>query len=245
MKPLTTAELLQAWEYGPDMPLLQRSLYLLSVAATPGETDAALLSIGQRDIRLLQLREWLFGAQLANTAVCPKCGERVEWENEVSDFRLQPLLDGTTEKIFELGCGDYFIRFRLPNSKDLARLQDKFPHDDNAALLQRLCLLEAKKNNEPCEVSELPDSVWQAMETEISQADTQADITLLLNCPACKHEWAARFDIQQYLWTEINAWAKNLLQEVYILARYFGWGEQEILQMKPQRRQLYLEMIFA
>jgi hypothetical protein len=68
---------------------------------------------------------------------------------------------------------------------------------------------------------------------------------MLLTCPNCCNQWEGQFDIASYLWTEINTWARHMLQEVYLLARAFGWSEYAILTMSPQRRQLYLEMIRA
>ena len=81
------ARLLDAWEQGLGNPPLLRALGLL--AATNPEVspdDLPRLSIGQRDRRLLELRERLFGPELNNTALCPACGERIEWQNRVADF---------------------------------------------------------------------------------------------------------------------------------------------------------------
>jgi len=245
MKSLSTTELLQVWEYGLQRPLPERTIHLLTTASSPGETDVAALSIGQRDIRLLQLREWFFGSQLTNTTVCPKCAQQVEWENDVSDFRLQPLINVESTRQFELSADEFNISFRLPATEDLAHLDPSCSLEENRLLLMERCVLHVEKKGIACDITALPASVLQTIEEQMGKEDKQAQISLLLDCPACSHQWEMQFDIQHYLWAEINAWAKNILQEVYMLAKYFGWSEQDILYMKPQRRQLYLEMIFA
>jgi hypothetical protein len=245
VRPLTTPELLRAWEHGLNRPLMDRSLYLLRAASTAGETEAAALSIGQRDARLLQLREWMFGPRLANTAICPHCAERVEWENDVQDLRLQPVVAAEAAPAFELEADGFHLSFRLPTSADITALDIRNSGKENSDALLQQCVLGAHKDGIEYNASTLPPHVLHAMEERMSREDAQADITLLLNCPACSQQWESRFDILGYLWSEINAWAMHILQEVYLLAKAFGWSEQDILNMSPQRRRLYLEMLRA
>lgn len=243
MRSLTGSELLQVWENGLQSSQTERSLALLKYASSKEDINPATLSIGRRDARLLQLRKWMFGSKLLNTAVCPACGEKVEWENDVNDFMLQHSHDAVPD--FQITVDDFELRFRLPVSSDMKRLQKDYTDEENELILLRQCVLEITRDNVTCLVDDLPRYVLDVVEERISREDAQADITVLLACPACAHEWLSHFDIQSYLWTEINAWAKNMIQEVYVLARHFGWSEHDILNMSPQRRQLYLQMIFA
>ena len=64
-----------------------------------------------------------------------------------------------------------------------------------------------------------------------------------LSCPSCDHRWQMAFDILYFFWSEINAWASRIMQEVHVLARAYGWRENEILGMSPWRRQRYLKML--
>jgi len=242
MRPLTTPELLRVWEHGLNRPLVERSLDLIRTASTAGEAEAADLSIGQRDARLLQLREWMFGPKLANTAVCPYCAERVEWENDVRDLRLQPIMPAAAP-VFELETDGFHITFRLPSTADITVLDNRLSETDNTAALLHQCLLRVQKDGVEYKAGDLPVHVLQAMEERMGSEDAQADITLLLSCPACSRQWESRFDILSYLWSEVNAWAMHILQEVYLLAKAFGWSEHDILNMSPRRRRLYLEMI--
>ncbi|WP_298734386.1 hypothetical protein [uncultured Chitinophaga sp.] len=233
MRPLTATELIDHWESGLQQSLLDRMLRLLSTACGVDPEQIASLSIGERDARLLQLREWIFGSRLLNIAYCPHCAEKVEWESAVQQLRLQSCLQADVPAARSLETAGYTIRYRLPNTLDICAA-----YTNAEALLQR-CILEVQPAAEPA----LPEQVAAALMQRMSEEDPQADIRMLLNCPACGHQWEALFDIASYLWAEVHQWALRLLQEVGLLASAFGWSEKEILNMSAQRRQLYLEMI--
>ena len=70
-------------------------------------------------------------------------------------------------------------------------------------------------------------------------------IELQLACPDCGHPWAVPFDTVSFLWDEVGAWAERTLREVHLLASAYGWGEDEILALSPERRRRYLGMVTA
>jgi len=250
MKSLTAEELLGAWEMGLNAPLLRKALYILATAYPEQPPDALLqLSIGQRDLRLLQLRERLFGRQLSNTAVCPQCEQRLEWENSVSDLVAEPAQHGAAEHEHVLDTDGYHIRFRLPNSTDVAVvLNDARDHGGTETeksqrqLLSR-CVLALEHSAAECEPGQLPDAVIQSLAQRIETLDPQAEIRIRLDCPECSHSWDVLFDIAAYLCTEVNDWAEQMLWTVYRLASAYGWSERDILGLSPVRRQLYLGML--
>jgi hypothetical protein len=51
------------------------------------------------------------------------------------------------------------------------------------------------------------------------------------------------FDIISFFWKEIDHWVKHLLLDVHVLAKAYGWSENDILEISPWRRRIYLEMI--
>jgi hypothetical protein len=92
MQLLTTLELMSVWEQGLSKSLVQRALILLSAACPDASLESlARLSIGQRDSRLLSLREQIFGAQLISIAHCPACSERLELLLQVADIQVPVL----------------------------------------------------------------------------------------------------------------------------------------------------------
>lgn len=241
MRALSAHELLDAWEKCLGRPPHERALSLLS--ACTGERAEALSrhSIGRRDRALLELRASVFGTRLTSLASCPACGERMEMDMEVGDLLVEQ--HGEQPVSLALRAGDYDVLFRLPDSNDLAALP---PSDDAAeaarALLAR-CVMSARLGDEEVPAAQLPPDVLEAVGERMGEADPQGDMRLALACPACAHAWQEAFDIGQFLWGELNAWAARTLGEVHRLAKAYGWREADILALSPQRRQMYLDMV--
>lgn len=243
MKSLTEIDMLNIWEQAMNQSPLQRALILLAAAYPEMQPDnLARLSIGQRDKRLLQLREQLFGSYLSNTADCPSCSEKIEWENNIADFLIPQAEDNESINEFVIAEDDYVIRFRLPNSLDVSAIVASDADAAQRQLLSR-CLLQSEYSGKNCALEHLPDSVIQKLIQRMEELDSQAEIRINLNCPECSHSWEVLFDIADFLWIEINDWAKQMLHIVHRLALGYGWNEREILNLSPVRRQLYLGML--
>jgi hypothetical protein len=243
MRPLSALELLGVWEQGLAQPPTQRALTLLAAACPEASSNAlAELSVGQRDARLLTLREWTFGTNVVSLATCSSCGERLELTFDVANIQVEP----ETEPAETLSLTDdgYEVQFRLPNSLDLAAISEHGEDADASRdLLLERCLVAAHQGGKPASADQLPADVVDAVVEQMAQADPQADVQLKLTCPACEHQWQVTFDIVSFFWSEICAWANRVLREVHILASAYGWREGDILVMSPWRRQLYLEMV--
>lgn len=241
MRALSAQELLNAWEQGLGRPAHEQALRLLT--ACSGETAETLscLSIGRRDRALLELRASVFGPRLTSLASCPACGERMEMEMEVDDLLVEQHDEQPSS--LTLRAGDYDVRFRLPNSNDLAALVACEDAARAARALLVRCIIAARLGDAEVPVAQLPPEVLEAVGARMGEADPQGDMRLALNCPACGHAWQAAFDIGQFLWGELNAWAAHTLSEVHRLAQAYGWREADILSMSPQRRRMYLEMV--
>jgi len=242
MRPVTTAELLNTWEQCARRTLPEKALLLLDAACADGEPeDPALLNIGERDAKLLQLREWMFGQQLVNIADCPNCSERIEWINNVADLRYLSE-NKSTSATFNMKVENYNIQFRLPNSYDLLKASSLDYRADPKKLLAD-CIIDVQRNERACHADELPAQVMDVLDERMAIEDPQANIMMNLSCPACSHFWEAQFDIVSYLWTEIDGWAKHILHDVAVLAAAFGWSESQILNLSPQKRQHYIDII--
>jgi hypothetical protein len=240
MRPLSAYDLLEVWEVGEDRHPLDRALILLA-AAYPELTweELAALSVGQRDGRLLTLRERALGPTLNGFAECPRCMERLEFDVAVADLRVAAEPE---EEVGELVTDGLALQFRPPNSRDLAALTGcRDPSTARNLLVQR-CVLEASRDGVPVAHSELPTEAITRLAERMSECDPQAEVLLALRCPACEHAWQALFDIVAFFWAELAAQAKRLLGEVHTLARAYGWREADILGMSARRRQFYLEM---
>ena len=245
MHSLSALQLLEAWEHGTGQTSARRALVLLA-AACPEEPVEALagLSIGQRDARLLTLREWIFGSQLSSIADCPVCHEYLEMDLKISDLRSDPSPKSGVEN-YRVEKEDYRVGFRLPNSLDLLAAGSSGEIESGRRILIESCLLEVVHEDMPLAASSLPAEVIELVIEQMRSADPQAEIELDLTCPACGHSWTAALDIIDYFWREIESWIQRILQEVHRLAQAYGWSEREILQMSAWRRRRYLEMIYS
>jgi hypothetical protein len=247
MRTVSAAELVSAWERTLGRSPIDQALVLLSLDS-PGDAPEGLaeLSVGERDARLLSLRERLFGSRLTGVTICPQCGQRLELTFEVDDLRRpQPARPAA----LELVADGYHVRFRLPNSADLSsagELAD--PNAARAHVLDR-CIqsIEQPRGDdaepESARPLRLPPSVTEAVVARMREADPQADISLTMSCPDCRHQWGAAFDIAAYLMREVHDWVWHLLQDVHTLARAYGWREADILAMTAARRQAYLQFV--
>lgn len=250
MQPLSNHLILQVWEAGQRQHPVDRALTILAATYSdmPWEMLAR-LSVGQRDDRLLGLYEQTFDSRLVGTADCSQCDESLEFAMPIAAMRPANREERIGyEYLFEQD--GYHLRFRLPNSFDLAAIAKQAQEtgaamDSTAAsrlLLQR-CVLEPAYQGQTIEVSALPAAISAAIAAQMNQIDPQADITLTINCPACEHSMTVVLDILAFLWAKISAQARRILRDVHILAGAYGWHETDILAMSTVRRQVYLDML--
>ena len=153
MRVLSAAEQLRVWERGRRQNSTRRCLLLLAAASPETSPDElARLSVGERDGRLLTLREWTFGSPIESVAVCPKCGEQLELIFDTADIRAGKAAENTASGAAHLlQIDNYEVRFRPPNSTDLEAIAGC--RDEAAAretILAR-CVLEIKSGGKKAE----------------------------------------------------------------------------------------------
>jgi hypothetical protein len=227
MRALSATELLKVWESGRSQVPLERALTMLAAACPEASPDSlASLTIGQRDERLLELQEVMFGSAVTGVTQCPECGEITELNFNCSDIHPAADPEPPTELTVQSnGCD---VRFRLPTSADLLVAH-------GADELLKRCLLSGGNSR--------TEDLLPAISEKMLSADPMAEIQFALNCSSCEHKWEAPFDIVTFLWRRISSAARRLLREVHALASAYGWTEPEILALSPARRRVYLEMV--
>jgi base plate protein len=237
-----SAQLLETWERGLGLPPALRTLTLLGASKEGSSLEGlAHLTIGELDRQLLQLRERTFGGCLNAITTCPTCNEKLEVSLSVADLCLTA--EGKPPASLMLERNGYRIEFRLPNGFDLLALdQDADTTHDRMRLLQR-CVLSARRETDEIPAANLPDEIVTAIAAKMAEADPQADMLISLRCPQCMHQWLAPLDISSFFWSELDAWAAQLLRDVHSFALAYGWNETDILALSATRRRLYLEMI--
>lgn len=223
--------LIACWELGRRRHPLDRALLLYAAAAPEEDPDSlADRPLGRRNAALLRLRRSLFGDALKSCVDCTECGERLEFALSADAFLERAASHALTHA--QLGQ----LRVRLPTTRDLASVA---PETDETCAARKLLerLLEAPADEAGFSEEELTRA--------LDAADPCLDLTLDLSCPACNHTWSAPFDVPAYLWEEIDARARRLLDEVHALARTYCWSEQQILALSDERRRAYLERVQA
>jgi hypothetical protein len=177
----------------------------------------------------------------------------MEFTFSTADIRVAALADqassqpsaseGDEPEPVSLNFNGYEVLFRLPNSTDLAAIADSAEPAASPRLLLQRCIQAARYKGAAVNDSDLPAEMLDEVAMRMEEADPQANVQLNLLCVRCGKQWQAIFDIESFLWSELNRWAERLLLEVHQLARAYGWREADILAMSPHRRQFYLEML--
>jgi len=241
MRALASPELLAVWEWGEDRHTIDRSLALLAAALPEKSWDElAELPVGRRDALLLELRWRSFGSIVEAHSPCSSCGETMEFE-----LGIRGILEraGGTEDIeVELDVDGWEIQCRLPDSRDLAAVVGCGDDEAGRRLLLDRCVASVRRNGRDSSADRLPEPVIKALSDRLEEADPLALIELQAICPDCGHVDTELLDAGSLLWSEVRSEADRLLREVDVLARRYGWTEDEVLALGPRRRRAYLEL---
>lgn len=239
MRPLSDGEIIYLWDWGRDKHPIDRALGLLTLAMPDLAPDqVAALTLGQRNLRLLRLRELTLGPHLNGFSKCPQCGTALEFSLDIDSIR-QP---EPSAEVYSLEYDRFDLRFRLPNSLDLAAIVNADEVSSARSILVEQCVLEVHQDGRLTTTADLPETAISSLAEAVIEHDPQAETRFNLTCPDCGCNWSAFFDILSFFWVEISAQARQLLYEVHCLARAYGWSEADILSMSAARRQVYLEL---
>ncbi|MBW6435162.1 hypothetical protein KZ829_15585 [Actinoplanes hulinensis] len=232
-----SAGLLAAWEDGLAHRGPARTL-ALHRAARPGAgpDDLLRLPVGEREADLYALRRTLFGDRMPVLADCAHCGEALEFDLDAAALAAPPEPGDEPLRVTEDG---WQVEFRPPTVGDLTAAASAL--DPRGELLHR-CVLTARYGDREVDAGDLPEAVQRRLAEAAERADPAADITLRTACPGCGAATPLRLDIAAHLWAELDFWARDLLTDVHVLARAYGWTEPEILALSPVRRRYYLEL---
>jgi hypothetical protein len=241
MRALSNADFLTLWENGHRLHPLDRGLLAIraSLPETPdnrvADEPVADWTLGRRNRALAELRTLYFGPRLEGWTTCSQCGEKLEFE---VDCRA---LMQVHKEISNQPIAVHESTFRLPTSRDLARIAGETNRQQAALLLLQNCAID-RAASEPPSWSE---SDIEEIAEKMALADPLAEIALSFECPVCQHTSEEVLDLCSFLWAEIESRAKRLLLEIHALATSYGWAESAILAMSDVRRGTYLQMVQA
>jgi hypothetical protein len=247
MRGLSTMALVDAWEQGLGQPLVRRALTVLANACPDTSPDLLTqLPIGQRDLRLLTVRELTFGPQLTGVVRCPSCRAQLELTFTAAATRAGAELQAGGElaapPTYSVASGDYELHYRLPMSTDLAAIAHERNLDRARELLLARCILAVSHEGAPASLRAAPRELLDAAVEDMARRDPQGDVQIAFTCSTCGEANQVAFDIAAFFWAEIDAWVTRTLRDVHRLAAAYGWREADILAMSARRRQFYLEL---
>lgn len=235
---LADATLLDVWDQTFALERPWRELAVLAAASGEAPSRLAMLSIGERDRLLLAARARTFGRRLDCETSCPWCNARLELSLDAAELGVAHGAIAPTDLAIE--SHGVRVRFRLPDSTDIAAVQDA-PGDPSERLLAR-CVEVVTPSDGSVNAGALPPALRDAVTQRMAVLDPHAEMLLDLECPECGVRSQATFDPAAYFMSEIDARAARLMQEVHVLASAYGWSEAHVLALGSTRRRRYLEL---
>lgn len=240
MSGLPAAVTLDLWEGAEGLRPVERALALAFAAGPPTDANAlAALPLGRRDARLLRLRCVLAGERLEATAACPSCGEVVEFAADAGALLACHEAPPPAEPVELDG---FVVRWRPPDSRDVAAAGEAGDEAAAERVLLARCVTSATGPNGVVEGPALPAAVRRAVAEAMAAADPLAEVLVDVACPACEGAFVADLDVAGFVWAEIREEARRLLHEVDVLARAYGWTEDDVVALSPRRRAAYLRL---
>jgi hypothetical protein len=243
MRAVTQADLLALWESGKALHTLDWGLLAVNTMFPETQPDSAAdWPIGRRNRALVEMQLACFGRTLRGWTSCRRCAEKLEFALDGLALAEGPLPE-QGESIVANGR-----TFRLPTSRDLARVAAEDDPSKAAVALVEMCRIDGEVGPvERCFTTEIDwtEEDLDAIGDKMALADPLGEIMLHFDCPECGEVFDDNLDLSTFLRAEIEGRAKRLLREVHTLASAYGWSEAEILALNPARRQFYLEMVLA
>jgi hypothetical protein len=232
---LTDRVLLETWAASREQPPAARAATLLERTLAPAERERlAGWPLARRHAMLLELRIARWGSSLRGVVPCPGCGGEVEVA-----FDLGALADEVADAPGALEGGAAIsidgLDIRLPTEADVGAAREA-EGDGRRALVAR-CLLGRAG------VRDLGEELLGHLGVALADADPVGSAELELACPDCNQCWTQPLGLEDFVALEADADARRIAAEVHALASAYGWSEEGVLAVAPERRRVYLELI--
>ena len=231
MAPLSAAQLFALWEPSSSAPA-HRRLEPLVAALFPGEAIER-DTLGARNRRLLALHAELSDAPIEARLRCPQCGTDNAFEVPAADILDCPVPDPGTR--VGIRSGNRRLSFRLPCMADLAAAAGAA--DDALGLIVARCRIGG---GEPVSAA-----VVERLSARFEALDPAARIIVDIGCAECRSPLRASVDLAEFLAAGVERLVGQLQREIHVVAGAYGWSEDAILALPPERRRRYVAMIAA
>lgn len=226
--------------------LLERCVGALKMSdgfEEPAAGRLSALTLGDREVLLLRLRQVTFGNVVELVVHCPGviCASPMDVRLDIDQLcRAAPVPQGSPDPRLVL---------RIPTGADLATVAARALDDPQGAarilalncldVVDRIDVGGADGPTADWVDNELLDRVGEMLAT----LDPHADIELAVSCPECGQAFVAPIGAADLLRDELVARRRDLDVEVHLLARHYHWGEGEILDLPSDRRRRYVDVL--
>jgi hypothetical protein len=237
---MTPAEMLSLWEAGSRLSPLDRSVLAAQVAGVPASQTAD-LPLGERNRVLARLYLEHFGGTLDGFTQCTECGEKLEFNFDLRQVADAPPLEASNLVV----VGRW--KFHLPTSRALAMALNGGEEASAGHRLLAHCLAESA-GADPDQSEAVPgwsEEEMAAIEEKLAEADSLAEIQIGFRCPECDADFEEALDIGSFLWSEIESAARQLFDDIHLLASAYGWTEDEVLRLSSMRREAYVRRVLG
>lgn len=243
-----------SWASTSPLPIERISALLERYASVDSTQSAGWvheLTLGDREALLLHIIRLTFGNRIPCILKCPACMKFMAFELQTDQLLLPSAANQEQfqEEAFVADGASWQVRFRVPRACDMeAAIEGRGSPTDAVATVLRHCVEEVWRQNDGDRHERIAADRWPAgLDAQIvarfAEIDSQAEIVLQLDCPACENRFSSVFDTGDYLFRELEARERRLLYDVHRLAMAYHWSEEDILQMTPRKRKQYLQLV--
>ena len=220
--------------------------------------DAPVASLGARNAALLSLRARLFGRTQALRCTCVHCGGTNEFSVDCDALAGSLVPPAGADGLHALKTAGYVVEFRAPTSAMLnhcvmlnhgvipSEAKDVGPGSSGdlfADALVSSCVIHCRDSTgTECSPAALPDEVIEALGNALEHIEPGASVEFDVVCADCGGQWSAPMDCADVVWSEIQARAERLMLDIDVLARAYGWREDDVLALSDTRRAAYLQL---
>jgi hypothetical protein len=227
--------IVEIWERGRHEHPVDRALTILTVLSQRSRGDLAELSLESRDILLLECRRRIFGNHLSAWVACPRCNCGVDVSLSADDVEAP-------EDRFDVVTAGRTLSVRMPTSLDLAAAAECQTVEAIREVLFERCACWGEHGDVVGIDMASQGEIRAAVEAELDRRAGISGGVVALSCPDCQENWEVELDVAAFAWREIELLAGRLLRDVDVLARRYGWSEEQILSLSSDRRSFYLEL---
>lgn len=194
------------------------------------------LTAGDRIALILQIRKLTYGNDFQFHLKCADCQKIMTVDLLITEL-LQPSKEAPRSE-YSLNVQNIKLRIRPVTGTDLESLF----RGDSLNKSEELTLSCVIASDPPIQ-KPVPEDILLSISYALEEIDPQANLVLDLICPSCSSSFSISFNIEDFIFHEINNYSKRSEHETHWLAFNYHWSEHSILSLPFKRRRRYVNLI--